>query len=168
MCTYNHAKGLKKFSAVVTTVIRKWPLLNMAYFGLVEKRLKMISAFLLFPLYFCFTILTELTCQKCPCGSPPYATLGDNICQETSVDVLQLGSFSWSLELYSFHSAFWRIAPPSWTPTYHHGIPGKLKPPSRGRDNSFCMGQSHALHCFLGIWLRSFHPCERRISDNSA
>lgn len=48
-------------------------------FGLVEKMLKMISAFLLLPLYFYFTILIELTCQKCPWGSPPFATLGDNM-----------------------------------------------------------------------------------------
>lgn len=154
MCTCNYAKGLQKIQCWLISYYsdKEETITVYGLFGLVEKRLKMISAFFLLPLYFYFTILIELTCQKCLCGSPPYATWGDNICQETSVDVLQLGSFSWSLELYSFHSAFWRIAPSSWTLTNHHGIPGKLRPPSHGRDNSFCMGQSHALHPFLGIW----------------
>lgn len=55
-------KDLKKFSAalLVTIVIRTRPLLNIGLFGLVENWLKMISACLLLPLYFCFTILIEL------------------------------------------------------------------------------------------------------------
>lgn len=39
-------------------------------------------------LYFHFTVLTKLTCQKSPHGSPPHATVGDKKFQETSLAML--------------------------------------------------------------------------------